>query len=197
MRNAIDVLNQAEDLLGIKSNLEGIYLHYEVSKGGKLLTITNCDTEEVKPKFNKTKVEKVILDCILPSDCSKMFYEYEHLCVVECTERFSSCNVTDISWMFFCCYALQQLDIFRWDVSNVTDMRWMFAGCESLQQLDVSHWDVSNVTGMRWMFAGCESLQQLDVSHWDVSNVTDMNRMFMGCKSLIQDSLPEWVLKTM
>lgn len=154
---------------GIQSPVEEIYLHYELSDDGKALTITNCDSEEERLAFDKTLVETVVLDCILPSDCREMFYEYGYLYAVNCTENFSS--------------------------SNVTNMSNMFCLCDSLQQLDTSNWDTSNVEDMQSMFSYCDSLQQLDVSNWDVSSVTDMSRMFYECDSLQRENLPEWALQ--
>lgn len=95
----------------IQSPIEKIYLHYELSEDGKVLTITNCDREERRPVFDETLVEEVILDCILPRDCNYMFDGYESLHTVNCTENFSSSNVTNMRGMFYGCKSLKQLDV--------------------------------------------------------------------------------------
>jgi len=42
-------------------------------------------------------------------------------------------NVTDMSYMFYCCYLLSSLsDISKWNTSNVTNMSFMFDRCSSL-----------------------------------------------------------------
>ena len=99
---------------------------------------------------------------------------------------FDTSNVTDMSWMFFDCSSLTELDVSGFDTSNVTDMSNMFAGCSSLTELDLSGFDTSNVTDMSYMFCFCESLTELDLSGFDTSNVTDMSWMFYGCESLTE-----------
>ena len=99
---------------------------------------------------------------------------------------FDTSNVTDMSWMFFDCSSLTELDVSGFDTSNVTDMSNMFAGCSSLTELDLSGFDTSNVTDMSYMFCFCESLMELDLSDFDTSIVTDMSEMFSGCKSLMK-----------
>lgn len=219
MSNAIDILNQVQGSLEEKKE---IYLKYELNEKDKVLTIRNSDTFEERPTDYKYYfTEKVILDCVLPSDCSDMFAFYGKLKEVACTERFDSSHVTSMSEMFSCCKHLQKLDVSDWDVSNVENMYGMFMGCQRLQHLDISRWNVSRVTNMSLMFSCCQFLQQVDVSNWDVSNVKfaklmfdscsklrkldvskwdvsdvdNMNNMFVGCVSLSQKDLPEWALQ--
>ena len=68
--------------------------------------------------------------------------------------------------------------------SNVTDMTYMFYNCSQLTQLDLSNWDTSSVTNMSYMFRDCSQLTQLDVSNWDTSNVTSVSNMFNNCPNL-------------
>ena len=67
---------------------------------------------------------------------------------------------------------------------GVTDMSGMFYNCYALTSLDLSHFNTSNVTDMSDMFNGCSSLTSLDLSGWNTSNVTDMSDMFNGCSNL-------------
>ena len=97
---------------------------------------------------------------------------------------FDTSNVTDMSWMFFDCSSLTELDVSGFDTSNVTDMSYMFCFCESLMELDLSDFDTSIVTDMSEMFSGCKSLMKLDVSGFDTGNVTDMSEMFYDCENL-------------
>ena len=97
---------------------------------------------------------------------------------------FDTSNVTDMSWMFYGCESLTELDLNGFDTSNVTDMSYMFCFCESLMELDLSDFDTSIVTDMSEMFSGCKSLMKLDVSGFDTGNVTDMSEMFYDCENL-------------
>ena len=90
-------------------------------------------------------------------------------------------NVTDMSYMFDCCYSLSSLpDISKLNTSNVTNMSCMFFECSSLSSLpNISKWNTSNITNMIYMFSGCSSLSSLtDISKWTTSNVTNMIYMF-------------------
>ena len=93
-------------------------------------------------------------------------------------------GVTDMSGMFYNCYALTSLDLSHFNTSNVTNMFTMFEGCTSLTSLDLSHFDTSKVTDMSGMFYNCYALTSLDLSHFDTNNVTNTSYMFNNCNYL-------------
>ena len=70
------------------------------------------------------------------------------------------------------------------DTSNVIYMNNMFYGCWALTSLNVFKFDTSKVTNMSKMFYNCVALTSLDVSKFDTSKVTDMGYMFRGCSAL-------------
>ena len=104
--------------------------------------------------------------------------------ITELTSFPDTSNVTNMSYMFYGCSGLTELDLSGWDVSNVTNMYTMFYYCNNLIKLDLSGWDVSNVTNMRDMFRNCFKIRSINVSGWDISNVTSYSNMFSGCTSL-------------
>ena len=81
--------------------------------------------------------------------------------------------------LFYCDYALSELDISSFDTSNVTDMISMFRGVK-VTKLDLSHFDTSRVTNMHGMFYQCGMLKDLDLTSFDTSKVTTMNSMFFS-----------------
>ena len=90
-------------------------------------------------------------------------------------------NVTDMSYMFYCCRSLLSLpDISRWNTYNVTNMNNMFENCSSLSSLpDILNWNTNKVTDMSLIFYDCQSLSILpDISKWNTSNVKYMSSMF-------------------
>ncbi|MCQ2584450.1 MAG: BspA family leucine-rich repeat surface protein [Treponema sp.] len=92
-------------------------------------------------------------------------------------------NVTDMSWMFYNCYDLEELNVDNFDTSNVTDMRGMFSCCIRLWgALDLSNFDTSNVTDMSYMFESCMGIGIIYLSNFDTSNVSNMEGMFCGCR---------------
>ena len=119
------------------------------------------------------------------TDMSYMFYCCEALTRLD-VSKFDTKNVTKMVWMFGKCAVLTRLDINKFDTKNVTDMSCMFSGCKALTQLDVTKFDTKNVTNMSWMFGGCEALTQLDVTKFDTRNVTNMYGMFYSCSALTQ-----------
>ena len=125
-------------------------------------------------------------------NCRSMFsapyntstFEYVSLREIDFGEGFNTSNVTDMSFMFYRCSRLTNLDISNFNTANVTDMTGMFNGCDNLESLDLSNFNTENVTNMHRMFVGCSSLTSLDFSNFNTENVTGMGGMFNGCSSL-------------
>ena len=84
-------------------------------------------------------------------------------------------NVTDMSFMFFNCYAFNQ-PIGYWNVGNVTNMLGMFYTAWAFNQ-PIGSWNVSNVNTMQQMFSSATAFNQ-PIGSWNVSNVTNMQNMF-------------------
>ena len=92
--------------------------------------------------------------------------------------------VCNMSYMFFYCEKLKNLNVSHFNTTNVETMFAMFADCQSLKSLDLSNFNTSKVTNMSEMFRDCNSLTSLNLSNFNTSNVTDMSAMFRGCKNL-------------
>ena len=93
-------------------------------------------------------------------------------------------NVTDMSRMFWACYALTSLDLSNFNTAKVRDMSCMFYNCKKLSSLDLSNFITTNVTDMQKMFLGCSALTLLDLSNFYTKEVWYMNDMFSGCSAL-------------
>ena len=48
--------------------------------------------------------------------------------------------------------------------NNITDMSWMFYGCSSLKELNLTNFNTNNVTNMSSMFYGCSSLKKINLT---------------------------------
>lgn len=107
-------------------------------------------------------------------------------------EKFNTSKVTNMSYMFYACTKLTELDLSGFDTSNVIDFQLMFCLCTSLTELDVSAFDTSSAITMNHMFAGrtgnrnsSPNLENIIFGdNFDTSNVTDMCGMFYGCRKL-------------
>ena len=93
-------------------------------------------------------------------------------------------QVTSMSYMFFNCKKLTNLNLSGFNTSNVKSMGYMFSECENLAVLNVSSFNTSNVTDMTVMFRNCKNLTSLDLSSFNTSKATDMQGMFYNCVSL-------------
>ena len=65
-------------------------------------------------------------------------------------------------------------------------MSYMFWGCSSLKELNLNNFNTNNVTNMIGMFYKCTSLKRLIISNFNTDNVTIMISMFCGCSDEFQ-----------
>ena len=145
---------------------------------------------DVQPAWNEqsTNINKVVFDASFakarPTSCYCWFYRCENLTKIEDIENLNTQNVTNMSWMFYCCPGLTSLDVSNFNTQKVEDMSEMFSVCSGLKSLNVSHFDTQNVKNMNSMFYSCKRLTSLDVSNFNTQNVTDMRYMFSWCEGL-------------
>ena len=109
----------------------------------------------------------------------------EYLTFVDFT-NFNSISVSNMGFMFYECYSLENIDLSNFDTSQVTNMGYMFSECYSLESIDLSNFNTSQVIDMELMFCNCNSLKSIDLSNFNTSQVTDMGLglMFYNCSSL-------------
>ena len=119
----------------------------------------------------------------MPKNSKGFFANLPHIREIELSD-FDTSKVSDMSLMFYGCYALESLDLSKFDMSEVTDMSYMFSCCYALESLDLSKFDTSKVTDMSYMFSCCYALESLDLSSFKTPNVTDMSDMFSYCLAL-------------
>ena len=68
-------------------------------------------------------------------------------------------------------------------------MSWMFYYCKSLINLNLSNFNTQNVINMNDMFCKCHSLTNINLSNFNTQNVTDMSYMFRKCSSLKKENI--------
>ena len=144
----------------------------------------------------KNKIKKIDITGNITFDedvsLEGLFKSFNKVTEINGLKNIDFSKVTDISYMFFNCSGLVNLEIGNWDVSNVTDTNFMFGSCSALVNLEIGNWDVSNVTNAGSMFNGCSSLTNLEIGNWDVSNVTNANYMFLNCSGLVNLEIGNW-----
>ena len=115
---------------------------------------------------------------------SGMFGDLNHAKTIEGMENLNTAKVQDMSYMFYDCRALKELDLSACNTANVTNMSQMFYGCHTLKDLDLSSFNTANVTDMKNMFNGCRFLNNVNLLSFNTEKVTDMAGMFASCFSL-------------
>ena len=133
--------------------------------------------------YNGTKLDLTSFDTGKVNNMSYMFYYCFVLEQVN-VSSFNTSKVTSMQNMFYSCSKITSLDLSNFDTSQVNDMSYMFYNCSGLTSLDLSNFDTNNVTSLSNMFQNCTKLTSLDLSNFDTSNVTTMNYMFSGRSSL-------------
>ena len=146
------------------------------------------DRREDKNMEYLTFVDFTNFNSISVSNMGFMFYECYSLENIDLS-NFDTSQVTDMGWMFSVCYSLESIDLSNFNTSQVIDMGWMFCNCSSLESIDLSNFNTSQVTDMGWMFWNCNSLKSIDLSSFNTFKVIDMNYTFYGCNSLISIDL--------
>ena len=113
-------------------------------------------------------------------DMSYMFYQCENLEEIDLS-KINQSQAIDMSSMFDRCQQLKNLKI-TLDTSNVKYMQTMFRNC-SCQDIDIIDMDTSSCIQMYGMFeSACLDGPRFRFDGWDVSKVETMQYMFKGFK---------------
>ena len=120
-----------------------------------------------------------------PTSTSHWFYGMTNLQSITGMKQYlNTSEVTTMSYMFFYCSGLTNLDLSSFNTAKVTDMRVMFYYCTGLTSLNMSSFNTANVIDMSGIFMNCSGLTSLDLSNFNTAKVTNMNGMFMSCSGL-------------
>ena len=149
----------------------------------------NVESNNLGWNAQKENIEKVVFDASFanarPTSCCWWFGNCLYLTEIEGIENLNTQNVTDMSEMFTCCYALTSLDVSNFNTEKVTNMTDMFLGCSALTSLDLSNFNTERVESMSSMFSGCSTLQTIFASDKFVTDqVFGGSDMFLDCTNL-------------
>ena len=174
-----------------------LYPAYAVFEGSTGTLTFKCSPSKPEGAYDlnrgwsaiRENIKKVVFDASFanarPTSCCRWFADCFYLTEIDGIENLNTQNVTDMSEMFTCCYALTSLDVSNFNTQNVEDMTDMFLGCEGLSLLDLSNFNTANVMGMSSMFSGCSTLQTIFASDKFVTDkVSGGDDMFISCENL-------------
>ena len=115
------------------------------------------------------------------TDMSFMFYNCRSLTNLDIA-KLTTKNVENMSCMFYNLIEIENLDISNFITNNVTDMSYMFYGCANLINLDFTKFNTEKVTNMMCLFSECKLLNNIDLSKFNTANVINMDYMFDKCE---------------
>ena len=154
-------------------------------------TVTNlCSLLGIKIETIKNVIFEESFNTYTPTSLKEFFRECKGLDKITGLEYLNTAEVTDMSFMFYGCYALASLDLSNFNTTKVENMFGMFNGCENLSSLTLSEsFNTANVTDMSCMFQYCKNLSSLDIPNFNTAKVTDMRYMFNMCQKLTELNL--------
>lgn len=91
-------------------------------------------------------------------------------------------DVTDMSFLFYGCEALEKLDLSAFNTENVTTMQAMFSHCSNLKKLTgYETWNTGSLRAMDYMFDRTEKLKTVDLSQWRLEDLENSGWCFQYC----------------
>lgn len=128
-----------------------------------------------------------------PTTTAHWFYTFTKLTQIDGIEYLNTSEVTDMSYMFYRCISLTELDLSHFDTGKVTTMEAMFYSLP-LTELDLSNFNTSNVKSMKRMFYDCNQLASVNVTSFNTEKTATMHSMFEKCESLTELDLTSFNL---
>ena len=173
-------------------NSEPIDLNRIVMVNNKQTVSNLCTLLGIKIETIKNVIFEESFNTYTPTSLKEFFRECKGLDKITGLEYLNTAEVTDMSFMFYGCYALASLDLSNFNTTKVENMSGMFSGCENLSSLVISNFNTANVTDMSCMFQYCKNLSSLDIPNFNTAKVTDMSYMFSYCKNLSSLDIPNF-----
>ena len=170
-------------------NSEPIDLNRIVVVNNKQTVINLCSLLGIKIGTIKNVIFEESFNTYTPTSLKDFFRGCTGLNEITGLEYLNTAEVTDMSFMFYGCYALASLDLSNFNTTKVENMFGMFFDCENLSSLVISNFNTANVTDMSNMFYLCKKLSSLDIPNFNTAKVTDMSYMFHMCQKLTELNL--------
>lgn len=111
----------------------------------------------------------------------------------DATENTFKSTTGDMSYAFYGCTSLKNVDLTNCNISEIKNISGMFSNCTSIENINFGDNDVHGVENLENMFYKCLTLKSLDLSKFNTSKVTSMKQMFYRCESLEAINLSNFV----
>ena len=126
------------------------------------------------------------------TDSSSVFSTCKKLKTIANIGNLNISKADGMSYLFYECNALTQLDLSNWDTSNIQYMIATFDGCNNLTELNCSTWNTGKVYNMQLAFYNCNSLETIPVRDWNTKSLMYMDKAFGNCTSLVNLDVSKW-----
>lgn len=148
------------------------------------------NTADTNPTWynERANITKVVFDPSFaesrPTSTFGWFRGMENLEEIEGLEYLNTSETTLMSYMFYGCSKLKNIDVSHFDTKNVEKMGYMFQNCTSLESIDISNFDYTKNTSCYRMFNGCTNLKSIITGEWKNNANDQYGYLFSGCSSL-------------
>ncbi len=157
----------------------------------KPIQLINCLDKEKNKKYlikEKENEDELTANCTLFLNDEEIKFTLQkkltkkgkNTMIIEC-ERL----LINISWFFYNCTTLINLDLSNFNTEKVTNMAYMFNNCRNLENLGSSTFK-TNAQNMEYMFNNCNKITSLTISNFGTTELTNMAHMFDSCENLNQ-----------
>ena len=126
------------------------------------------------------------------TDSSSVFSTCKKLKTITNIGNLNISKADGMSYLFYECNALTQLDLSNWDTGNIQYMIATFDGCNNLTELNCSTWNTGKVYNMQLAFYNCNSLETIPVRDWNTKSLMYMDKAFGNCTSLVNLDVSKW-----
>lgn len=172
-------------------NNSTLTFYYDNDRSSRPGTTYDLNTGSEEPGWHSdgtyANVTRVVFDSsfvrAVPTSTHMWFGGMNNLRYISGIDYLNTSEVTDMSWMFAGCSAMDEIDM-NFSTENVTNMSHMFSECSRVGDLELLGFDTSNVTDMSNMFAFCTNLITLDLSSFYTTQVANMDSMFYFCNNI-------------
>lgn len=96
--------------------------------------------------------------------------------------KIDTSGITDMSYLFYGCESLEQVDLSQWNTANVRTMQGMFSNCSNLIAVTGhENWDTGSLDSIAYMFNATKKIETVDMSRWDLAGVKNTGWCFQHC----------------
>ena len=160
-----------------KDQLQSI-IQKRYHSNNSFISLTDIDVSElddlsgVFARLNKVEVIDISgwdTSNVITMDC--MFSQCPKLKNIIGIENLDVSKLEDVSYMFYGCQNLVELDLTNWNPKLLQKTHYMFYGCSNLKIIkNIENWQLPNIKNVRQMFDKCDKLD-IDLSNWDLTNI--------------------------